>query len=45
MPIQAADIPDIYIAPGSPINIQPLISEAPAESAVTAGESCLPPSK
>ena len=42
--IQAALRPETKIAPGSPISIQPLISDAPADSAPTAGCSFRPPS-
>ena len=43
MAIQALDNPVKYIAPGKPISSQPLISAAPAESAVTAAPNFLPP--
>ena len=41
--IHALEIPDTYIAPGKPINIQPLISDAPADNAVTLGLRLRPP--
>ena len=42
--IQAADIPATNMAPGRPSSIQPLMSEAPADSAATDGFSWRPPS-
>ncbi|CAH0326164.1 hypothetical protein SRABI106_04577 [Rahnella aquatilis] len=43
MAIQLSEIPEIKIAPGNPINSQPLMSEAPAESAVTTLPKLRPP--
>lgn len=43
MAIQLSEIPEMKIAPGSPISSQPLMSEAPAESAVTIGPKLRPP--
>ena len=44
MAIQAWNRPAAYSAPGRPIISQPDMSEAPADSAATVGESRLPPS-
>src|SRR5699024_7360322 len=42
--IQILESPTLYILPGSPISIQPDMSEAPADKAVTHGPILRPPS-
>src|SRR5699024_9163868 len=44
IPNQDSEKPDAYMAPGRASNNQPLISDAPALSAATAGPNDLPPS-
>src|SRR5699024_3418893 len=44
IPNQNSELPDAYSAPGRASNNQPLISDAPALSAATAGPNDLPPS-
>ena len=44
MAIQDSDRPVAKMAPGRPISIQPLMSDAPADSEATAGFSWRPPS-
>ncbi len=43
MASHAADNPVEYTSPGNPIIIQPLMSDAPADNAVTYGPIFLPP--
>ena len=42
--IQDSEKPVAKMAPGKPISIQPLMSEAPADRAATAGCNWRPPS-
>src|SRR5699024_3385024 len=44
IPNQDSKIPEAHMAPGRASNNQPLISDAPALSAATAGPNDLPPS-